>query len=545
MEPPNYLIITYNFSAMPNAENSKPSSQSLQKPIQHPLIKDFINSDLLSISKEIIQLSKIKILKDECQSKTSKITQEIWQLFSNDIPTPAEERLKTELKEVFNSPTTLDKIESLTHKNLFIIAQAFDNIFCYPEKIFERMIKILVSKAIPLSLEDLGQFTFAFARARFPGEIAIYYKIQKFVLTNKCYLSWNMLGNIARGFCRKYRKDFLEYDAQFMLKIYDAAKLKNKELLPSAEDLTNIVDAYAKMYAMISKKQWREKGDFENKIAEIFNDLCPAILKADDLDVHQMVKIVEGYRDVDYGYNHELFKLFEKIIQDLDSLIISKLGLFTRVCFQVGYSNKKKLLELSHKVLENKLKFSNDRLVTTVYEILIGFCSSDDYSEIIKSFLEYIFEIETKDSHNETLWKKDDLSQIHTIYHFYQLKLKDTSLKMPSSLEEKIQEYLTSLKAPRSSKFHKDVYSHLPTQEEYENEFRYYSFFLDIVNKKEKIVIEVDGKYHFYRENNKSKTKDRIKEELLKAEGWKLVRIPYDEWKTVSNKKSYLAEKLA
>lgn len=558
MEPNNRLTITYKFSQGDSTENSQPT-ETTQQTITHPLIKDFINSDLLSISEEILQLSKIKIIKDVYLSKTSAVAREIWKIFSNDIPTSAEKDLKTELKKTLNSPTLLKKIENISHKNLFIIAKAFDHIFCYEEIIFEKIVKIIVNKKISLSLEDVGEFTFAFSRGRFPGELAIFHQMQKFVLTNKHNLTWTLLGNILTGFVRKYKNDFIDYDAKFMIDIYDSAKNKNHKLQPSAEDLTHIVDAYAKMYLLVSDKRWRgPKEIFKNKIAEIFHDLCPYILRADDLDVHQMVKIVEGYRDVDYGYPHEIFKnLFDKIIGDLDSLIISKLGLFTRVCFEVGYSQSENLLKLSHKVLENKLKFSNERLVTTIYEILIGFCASNDYAKIIKAFLQHIFEIENQDSQNKRLWIKDDLSQIHTIYHFYLLKSKDDSLKLPSSLEEKIQNYLASLHRPEMSRLHKDVYRHLPTHKGYTNEFQFYSFFLDIVNKEEKIVIEVDGECHFYRNiPHTFKTTNRIKEELLKAEGWKLIRIPYFEWnhfeqtfrndklKQALEKKSYLAKKL-
>lgn len=523
--------------------NSETTPETVHDHIDE-LINDFNKHEISVIAKDIVDFSKKKISNG---SQTAKIAKKIWKLFNNDKPTEEQKRGLEKLKEKFFEDATLEKIKSNNIPNLLTIATAFNRIRIHDAKIFKAIALKLDRKV--LSFEDVSQCILAFSQASL-GLDATYSSMKQFVLKNQQRLTLNTLGNIAKGFFIRYKDSFSADDVRFMIGIYDSTKKNNNnKQQPLAENLTNIVDAYAKMYKNMSKRGLKNLDQLDNKIADIFNDLRDYVLSADDLDIHQMVKIVEGYRDVRYGYVPGQFfdKLISKFIVKADTLIITKLALLNRVCFQVGYDNEKELLKLSKMILEKKEQLTNERLVNTVYYILIGYCKSNAYSEFIKSFLEHIFEIENQEGLKNNLWKNEDLSQIHTIYHFYQSKTKDASLKMPSSLEEKIQKYLISLKKPTSTQLHENVISHLPTQEGYEKEYPYYSFFLDIANPKEKIVIEVDGIYHFYREDNKRRTKDWTKEEILKAEGWRLIRISYFEWnkmKEALEKKAYLAKKL-
>lgn len=64
-------------------------------------------------------------------------------------------------------------------------------------------------------------------------------------------------------------------------------------------------------------------------------------------------------------------------------------------------------------------------------------------------------------------------------------------------------------------------------------EYRFKRFSLDFAILDKKIDIEIDGELHF--KDEKSQERDKIRDDILKSELWKVIRIRWKTYKKLSN----------
>ena len=330
--------------------------------------------------------------------------------------------------------------------------------------------------------------------------------------------------------------------------------------------LVNIATAFSVLGRISSenptiRKDLKESGKFTNLISVLEN-------RIDKFETREFVNALVGLVKIGY-YNEDLFdRLAEKCLE-LSITDPQHLANTAWAFAKVDHYSKRLFDALKEESIRQISGFNPQNLANTAW----AFASIDHYSESLfralkKESIRQLDDFNSQDLAN-TAWafaifnKKDTVKKIidHVIKNQdvsrLPLKTKVQLIQAASLFKNEYRELIEqvgSLVETHPSGLQKEIFALLVQIEKgisfSEEEEVIANCIVDIAIKAHKIAIEVDGPSHYARNSSEKPHllgRNRLKENILEAQGWKLIRIPYFVWDsktTESDHKEYLSSLL-
>ncbi len=302
----------------------------------------------------------------------------------------------------------------------------------------------------------------------------------------------------------------------------------------------------------------------------LFNALKEeSIRKIRDFNSQDLANTAWAFAKVDH-YSESLFDaLKEKSVRQLDHFNPLDLANTAWAFASINHYSKSLFDALKKESIKQIRNFNPRDLANTAW----AFASIDHYSESLfralkKESIRQLDDFNSQDLAN-TAWafaifnKKDTVKKIidHVIKNQdvsrLPLKTKVQLIQAASLFKNEYRELIEqvgSLVETHPSGLQKEIFALLVQIEKgisfSEEEEVIANCIVDIAIKAHKIAIEVDGPSHYARNSSEKPHllgRNRLKENILEAQGWKLIRIPYFVWDsktTESDHKEYLSSLL-
>lgn len=352
---------------------------------------------------------------------------------------------------------------------------------------------------------------------------------------------------------QKKRGDLLAWSGQRVhlesfLRLYENLSnwIESKIDAFEALDVSHALWAYA--YLKWNKVLWKDdrgRKFLDETLTERINSLNrkvvkllkePAIRNMPVFDTDNLTKVYWSFRMLGESDPRLLQSIYQRITQDIKIFTPIQIGTIFRQLVNHKPTDPNVLFQLV-KHIESEKNLGHSDLIKIAFGMVIVYSTNRDVEGIVRGLLDRILKSDSQTS----VWLEAEISQLRTIYHFYRLK-SGNSVDLPQHLATLIKR---SEEKPKSSDFHEEVAGFIESirvddkkVKPFQNEFPFFSFFLDIAFEDEKIAIEVDGPFHFDTNSKEYKEKEKIKEEMLRMSGWTVIHITYKEWESLYHERS-------
>lgn len=488
----------------------------------------------------------------------------------------SENRLKQELAQAltmqgssFSSQCSIPQIVT--------IARAIDDIHGFeskplPEKIsaFFAQFKARIMSQKTLKADEIAWVAFASRKVRpLPSDLFIFLRDQWLSLTDP--IAPREVCVMAKAFTQTFTQlqdtnpssmtkksddkplawDGARVELEPTLRLYEnlGARIESTSGQMDATDVTHGIWAYA--YLSWDNVLWKDREGRELKVfrnnarINLLNKkvidalLEPTIRNLSEASEDYFSKICWSAKRLSCSETLLLHNIYARIRQDAGKFTPPQLTTIFHSLVNTHNSDQTTLNQLIAEIrIRRGAQFLPKDLVKITQSMLIPYCASDQIGQIIGTYLQLIISYAPK-----LEWGDEELSQINTIYNFYRLKTKNREqFFLPPTLQEAIDAALKK-NNPESSKFHEEVAKNISSMgrvKPFVNEHKFYSFSIDIAFVRERVAVEIDGPDHFVSGTKTPKPKEKIKESMLRMDGWVLVRIPHFAWKAEHDKKEYL-----
>lgn len=534
-----------------------------------------LNLETQIIAKKIWDLSELESLDDEQCGLRNALKKALRKAIKNAMATLS-------IKGIIDIACALDDLKYSQQKE--------DDLQHQEIKIFKMLSEKVVEKSQDFQQQDMIWTAYAFRKVETVRDTILnIFNRKNFRVSN---FSPYEIGLVARAFTQSKRED-----VDFFARL--ARITENKCNNFEAIDIANTIWAYA--YMKWGERNYRTAQGFNRSIVRSLKQAT--LNKINDFKVDDLVRVAWSFvklryddrvglpikderssqnrfvkrsdhdsrsRNFDRGWRQsqdkaekgsederntnepvtgELYKaLLEKLCKEIDHLSPPEIANATKSFSSLPYIQHTDLIPLFVQVQKNLDRFSAAEVVKMAGGLLIPYCSIITIEPLIENLLNRIIELDS-DIQKGILppWEDAELSEINTVYKFYNLK-SGKLLELPDILKEEIEKYLNKQGQPESSELHLSIASLV--KEMYPgfiNEYLFGSYFLDMANPDKKIAIEIDGPEHFTINTGEYMGKNQVKNEMLRLSGWELIRIPYQEWGKLSNKREkmdYIKRKL-